>query len=136
MRANPAAQSSLDCWVPSQQRGLFARSVHDRVLDVHRRYPDGFQRDAPQRVAGVDAVSEAEEFDADLAEWELKRYKTMRRVRVKLKAVIFWMRLLSNHQRSDTPRAEAASACDATGDTVATAAARLPLPAAEPDFEA
>ena len=80
---DPNIKSSMDMWFPPDS------GIRERINDISRRHPDGFVRSKrrPSIVSGGEAKM-------DLAMLELNRYRTLQRVKKKLKAMVFWLRLL------------------------------------------
>ena len=71
----PHAQASLNVWLPP------GSGLREQMVAMLATYPDGFK---PSLGADGESVLEV---DCDMAEWELKRHKTLMRARAKLKAV-------------------------------------------------
>ena len=100
MRRSPAAQPALDCWLPPES------GLRERIAEVHGRFPEGFRREQGEGGSEDAGAGLDEEEDADLAELELKRYMTMRRVKVKLRAIVLWLRIAAEMQRKREAAAE------------------------------
>jgi len=79
---NPNIKSSMDTWFPPDS------GIRERINDIHRRHPDGF-------VQKVEIIClDDNETKMDLALLELNRYTTLQRAKKKLRAIVFWLRLL------------------------------------------
>ena len=100
MCRSPAAQPALDCWLPPES------GLRERIAEVHGRFPEGFRREQGEGGSEDAGAGLDEEEDADLAELELKRYMTMRRVKVKLRAIVLWLRIAAEMQRKREAAAE------------------------------
>lgn len=100
LEAAPDGKRALDAWLPPES-GLRAR-----IAAIHRAYPDGFQRlsaepaappapapasDAFERRASVPRIFErAGEEAYERADLELARYRTLKRAKFKMRAILLW----------------------------------------------
>jgi hypothetical protein len=94
MEASPETRRALDAWLPPYIREL--------IDATHDAYPYGFVRTGEQR----DSEPEG---DAELAELHLRRYHTLRRAKLKLKMILFFIKL-ARQSREKTAEKNAAAA--------------------------
>jgi hypothetical protein len=81
LRSNrPHVQDSLYIWFPDM--------IREKIKSIHQCHPHGFICDQPSRVEGTEAM--------DLATLELDAYMTLRRAKVKLRAIIAFIDLLQS----------------------------------------
>ena len=78
MEASPEARPALDAWLPP-----YIREIIDATHDA---YPKGFERTGEQR----DSEPEG---DAELAELHLRRYQALKRAKLKLRTILFFIKL-------------------------------------------
>mmetsp|Transcript_31777 Transcript_31777/g.54200 ORF Transcript_31777/g.54200 Transcript_31777/m.54200 type:complete len:1194 (-) Transcript_31777:624-4205(-) len=74
--SHPSVRDSIDLWFPP------GSGLRERILDISRRFPSGFQRDDREYVS------------PSLAEEEYKRYLILQRARRKMRGFIYWRNLL------------------------------------------
>jgi hypothetical protein len=117
MCTSPTASGALECWLPR------ASGLRERIDAISRAHPAGFRR-LNRRDPSLPASGGAEDpagddddddDDADLAEWKLKRYRTLRRAKVKLRAALIWVRIANEGRRKREAAAAAAAAAEAVG---------------------
>ena len=83
LEASAAGRSGLDAWLPPHS------GLRERIATVHAAHPHGFVRVGNT----ADASNDPHGFDMALAELALKRYRTLRRAKLKLQTALFWMKL-------------------------------------------
>jgi len=80
---DPNIKSSMDMWFPPDS------GIRERINEISRRHPDGFVR-----LEHKSFTSKGGEAKMDLAMLELNRYITLQRAKRKMRAIVFWLRLL------------------------------------------
>ena len=73
---NPNVQSTIDLWFPPES------GLRERILDINKRFPNGFQQ-------GNDST-----LSQSLAEEEYERYLILQRARKKMRGFVYWRNLL------------------------------------------
>ena len=73
---HPNVQDSINTWFPPES------GLRERILDIHSRFPHGFERGGQMRV------------NPSIAEMEYERYLVLSRAKKKLRGVFYWKMLL------------------------------------------
>lgn len=82
---HPNVQLSINAWYPPNS------GVRERIEEIHKKYPEGFQSDLSGRKKGTQAWDEAE--------IALDRYQRIQRAKRKLWVVLCWISVVQQSQK-------------------------------------